>query len=183
MKAGVIPVAAAGDNWTLRANAPRSRKSEASRAELATALGIGPEDIVADPLWVNTGSEQLVIPLRDADAVDRCQPEASQLSRHGHNGERAMAYVWAQTGNDQAQVRFFFPKYGGLCEDPGTGSACANLGGYLLATGHPTPLRWTLRQGEHVGRPCLLKLGVSSDGAIEVGGRVIELGRGTVTLP
>jgi trans-2,3-dihydro-3-hydroxyanthranilate isomerase len=80
-------------------------------------------------------------------------------------------------------VRFFFPKYGGLCEDPGTGSACANLGGYLLATGHPTPLSWTLQQGKHVGRPCLLTLGVSADGAIEVGGRVIELGRGTVTLP
>jgi trans-2,3-dihydro-3-hydroxyanthranilate isomerase len=183
MPAGLIPVSAAGNDWTLRANAPTSRKVEATRAELAAALGIVATDIVADPLWVNTGSEQLVVPLADPAAVDRCRPDAGLLARHCHNGERALVYVWAADGGERARVRFFFLKHGALCEDPGTGSACANLGGYLLASGQPTPLQWTLEQGEHVGRRCILKLNVDADGAIRVGGRVIELGRGTVTLP
>jgi trans-2,3-dihydro-3-hydroxyanthranilate isomerase len=33
-----------------------------------------------------------------------------------------------------------------------------------------------------VGRPCRLGLAVGADGTIEVSGRVIELGRGTLTF-
>ena len=93
-----------------------------------------------------------------------------------------MAYVWAQSSAATAHVRFFFPKHGGLCEDPGTGSACANLGGYLLARGQPLPLAWTIEQGSHIGRPCSLHLTIAADGTIRVGGRVIEIGRGSITL-
>jgi trans-2,3-dihydro-3-hydroxyanthranilate isomerase len=182
MLAGIIPVTAAGDVWTLRANAPRHRPADIARADLAAALGIAAGDIADDPLWVDTGSEQLIVPLCSVAAVERCRPDAGLLTRHCHNGVRAMAYVWAADGNDRAKVRFFFPKHGGLAEDPGTGSACANLGGYLLATGHTLPLRWTLNQGEQVGRQCVLHLGVGEDKSIHVGGRVIELGRGSINL-
>ena len=183
MPAGLIPVEAAGDTWTLRANAPRHRAAEIGRSDLAQALGIDTADIAGDPLWVDTGSEQLVVPLVSADAVDRCQPDAALLSCHCHNGVRAMAYVWAATAADRAKVRFFFPQHGGLAEDPGTGSACANLGGYLVATGHTLPVQWTLSQGAHVGRSCILHLGVDRDRTIRVAGRVVELGRGVINLP
>jgi PhzF family phenazine biosynthesis protein len=182
MTAGLIPVNASADRWQLSANAPRHRPAAVTRADLAATLGISPADIAGDPLWVDTGSEQLVIPLASADAIDRCQPDPALLARHCRNDSRAMAYVWAENGDGRAKVRFFFPKLGGLCEDPGTGSACANLGGYLLATGRPLPLRWSLDQGEHVGRPCVLSLTVGTDGAIRVGGRVVEIGCGTITL-
>ena len=182
MPAGIIPVTASGDRWTLAANAPRHRRADIPRQDLAAALGLAAGDIAADPLWVDTGSEQLVIPLIDAGAVDRCRPDPALLGQHCHNGRRAMAYVWARSGPDRVQARFFFPKLGGLAEDPGTGSACANLGGYLLATGHPLPLNWTIDQGSHVNRPCSLGLGVDADGRIQVSGRVVELGRGTLTL-
>jgi PhzF family phenazine biosynthesis protein len=92
-----------------------------------------------------------------------------------------MAYVFAREG-DSVLARFFFPKYGAVLEDPGTGSACANLGGWLLATGAPLPQRLTVRQGEAVGRPCRLDLAVDADRTIRVSGRVIEIGRGTISL-
>jgi PhzF family phenazine biosynthesis protein len=92
-----------------------------------------------------------------------------------------MAYVFAREG-ERALARFFFPKHGAVIEDPGTGSACANLGGWLLATGAPLPQRLSIDQGEAVGRPCRLRLTVTSGQAIEVSGRVIEIGRGTITL-
>jgi predicted PhzF superfamily epimerase YddE/YHI9 len=69
-----------------------------------------------------------------------------------------------------------------VLEDPGTGSACANLGGWLLATGAALPQRLAIRQGDAVGRACRLRLHVAADGAIEVSGRVIEQGRGTLSL-
>lgn len=187
MHAGIIPVRAHGDEWTLQANAPRTRAVAASRGELAAMLGLDAPDIGRDPLWVDTGSEQLVIPLASAGAVQRCAPRADLLAQHGSvtlpgGGARAMAYVWAETGADAVQARFFFPKHGAVVEDPGTGSACANLGGWLVATGAPLPQRRTITQGEAVGRRCVLQLVVDTGGQIFVAGRVVELGRGTIDL-
>lgn len=182
MKAGLIPVIGSDARWTLRANQPSTRKAESSNATIAAALGLHERDLAADPLWVDTGTEQLVVPLVDASAVQRCQPVGELLDRHCSNGERAMAYVWTRTENDGVLARFFFPKQGSLCEDPGTGSACANLGGYLLATGHAGPLQLNIEQGAQIGRPCLLTLRLEENGDICVGGRVIEIGRGHIEL-
>ena len=182
MHAGIIPVHADGDVWTLAANAPKHRQVAASRADLAAMLGLEPNDLAAgDPLWVDTGSEQLIIPLASLDAVRRTKPSTERLLAHGSNGQRAMAYVFAREG-DRVLARFFFPKQGAVVEDPGTGSACANLGGWLLATGAALPQRLTVDQGEAVGRPCRLGLVVGADRSIHVSGRVIELARGTLRL-
>ena len=182
MRAGIIPVDATGDVWTLKANPPKHRPPAASRAELAAMLGVAVNDLAdAPPLWIDTGSDQLVIPLASFDAVRRAGPTAAALRAHGSSGQRAMAYVFAREG-DHVLARFFFPKHDSVIEDPGTGSACANLGGWLLATGAPLPQRLAVDQGEGVGRPCRLGLVVASDRSIFVSGRVIELGRGTVTF-
>jgi PhzF family phenazine biosynthesis protein len=181
MKAGVIPVSADGDVWTLSANAPKHRAPNVRPEDLASMLRLSASDIGNAPLWVDTGSEQLIIPLATFAAVQRAAPTADGLQTHGSNGQRAMAYVFAREG-DRVLARFFFPKHGSVVEDPGTGSACANLGGWLLATGAPLPQRLTIDQGEAVGRPCRLGLEVAADRQIRVSGRVIEIARGTVTL-
>lgn len=189
MLAGCIPVSAHHDVWTLRANPPQTRAVSASHQDIASSLGLVANDIAGEPLWVDTGSEQLVVPLRDTAAVDRCRPDGRLMERHCHNGHRAMVYVWARdsiASSDNAQdasVRFFFMKAGAPVEDPGTGSACANLGGYLLATDLQLPQRWNLRQGDHIDKPCRLYLSLDPERNINVSGRVIELGRGTITLP
>ena len=188
MKAGLVPVSAIGDEWTLEAKPPRTRNVAAPREMLAKMLGLNETAIAAEPLWVDTGSEQLVIPLSSADAVRNCAPDAALLVRHasvgipGGGGERAMAYVWAYDQPDSVRVRFFFPKHGAIVEDPGTGSACANLGGWLVATDAPRPQSLIVLQGEAVGRPCRLGLELDAAGRIFVSGRVIELGRGVVSL-
>ena len=182
MTAGIIPVTAQGDVWTLQANAPVHRAPAASRGELASMLGLEATDLADAPaLWVNTGSDQLVIPLASFAAVRRAVPRAESLLAHGSNDQRAMAYIFAREGG-HVLARFFFPKQGSVIEDPGTGSACANLGGWLLATNATLPQQLMIDQGEAVGRPCRLGLEVTSDRRILVSGRVIEIGRGTVTL-
>ena len=181
MQAGLIPVEAKGDVWTLSANAPTHRAPTARLADLAAMLGLAEPDLLDPPLWVDTGSDQLMLPLASFDAVRRAKPRADAMEVHGSNGQRSMAYVFAREG-DRVLSRFFFPKHGAMIEDPGTGSACANLGGWLLATGAPLPQRLTIDQGEAVGRPCRLGLEVTPSREIRVSGRVIEIGRGTIRL-
>jgi PhzF family phenazine biosynthesis protein len=181
MKAGVIPVSAQGDVWTLSANAPKHRAAASSIADFANMLGLAASDIASPPLWVDTGSEQLVIPLASFDAVRRAAPKSEALLVHGSSGSRALAYVFAREG-EHVLCRFFFSKHGSVVEDPGTGSACANLGGWLLATGAPLPQKLSVDQGEAVSRPCRLGLEVTTAREIRVSGRVVEIGRGTITL-
>jgi len=183
MRAGVIPVGAEGDRWTLQANAPAWRDAGLSRELLGAILRIDAADIRDGARWVDTGSEQLVVPLASAEAVARCAPNVELLVKHCVAGKRrGLAYVWAPSQHGGVRARFFFEKQGGLAEDPGTGSACANLGGWLLAEEAPLPAALSVEQGDHLGRACRLGLRVDADRRIFVSGRVIEIGRGVITL-
>ena len=144
-------------------------------------LGVTVDDLAGDPLWVDTGTEQLIVPLASKEAVRRATPSAEVMLAHASSRERAMAYAFARKGDD-VLARFFFLKHGAVVEDPGTGSACANLGGWLVATGAKLPVELRVDQGEAVARRCRLTLRVSADRTIAVSGRVVEIGRGTITL-
>jgi len=184
MIAGRVEVVADGNTYTLRAaKPPATRPVDATRAELAAMVGLPAEAIVGEPLWVNTGVEQLVIPIATRAQVMSAKPVLSLIERHGFSESRqeAMAYLVARDG-DPWTVRFFFTSNGAVLEDPATGSACANLGGYLLATGATLPIRATLTQGEAVHRISKLGLHVAEDRSIFVSGEVRQLGSGVVDL-
>lgn len=183
MKAGIIPVSADGDRWTLSANAPAYRDFERSRDDLAAMLGLETADVLDGARWVNTGSEQLIVPLASVDAVKRAQPNAERLASIASNIGRSMAYIFAHNGPGKLYSRFFFLKHGSVIEDPGTGSATANLGGWFAGNGTQLPVDFAIVQGEPVNRICHLGLQVSAEKKIFVSGRVIEIGRGTVSLP
>jgi trans-2,3-dihydro-3-hydroxyanthranilate isomerase len=180
-RAGIIPVDRNGDTWTLSANPPRLRQTRSTQADFSEMLGLDERDIVGPVMWVDTGSEQLVVPLRSREAVERCQPDPELLARHGANATRqGLAYVWASDVEGQVVARFFFLKHGAIIEDPGTGSACANLGGWHLATKARLPIDLVVRQGEKTGRRCRLRLRVDAAQRIFVSGRVVEIGQGEI---
>lgn len=191
-KAGIVPLQAQGDVWTLQAPvqtipAPRP---EPQAAQLARLLGLQEDDLAALPVWMDTGSEQLLIALRSVDALRRARaaPDMSQ-NWPRNNIQRQVAYLFAdngvgQDGVAQMEARYLFVQPGGgVGEDPGTGSACANLGALLLAQGHSLPLQKNIVQGLALQRACHLRLQVNQAGQIFVGGRVLELGRGYLDLP
>ncbi|MBN8884706.1 MAG: PhzF family phenazine biosynthesis protein [Rudaea sp.] len=182
LNVGAIPVTAQGDVWTLTANVPTHRAYEYSRAQIAQALGLQEDDIAGDPLWMNVGVEQLIVPLVSADAVRRTDPQPGAFVDYCSNEREAHAYVYAQDGASRVFSRYFWRQHGAILEDPGTGSACANLGGYLLASGASTPFAFDVHQGVATGRPCLLHLNVDAERRIHVGGRVIELMHGELQL-
>jgi trans-2,3-dihydro-3-hydroxyanthranilate isomerase len=180
-QAGLIPVSAHGDRWTLTALKPTWRDPDVSRAALAAALGLDEGDIGLRPLWVKAGKEQLIVPLNSVDAVQRTNPVPELLNKIVSDEGHSMAYVFAFTDENSAQSRFFFPQNGAFLEDPATGSATANFGGWCLATQRAQPVRLQISQGAMVKRPSTLFLEVSQD-QIFVGGDVIEIGRGAINL-
>lgn len=183
---GVVPVCAQADRWTFQVpkrNGPLTRRAETDLATLAAALGIPEQDIAGPPLYVNTGNEQLIVPLASRVAVMRARPRAELLRSHVQTVEnRCMVYLFAPDGEGRIVSRFFFQTATGLSEDPGTGSACANLGAYLLEAGAAAPFERLIDQGEMTGRRCSLSLRVDAQGTIFVGGRCLRLGGGTVEL-
>lgn len=182
MKAGIIPVMARGNRWTLQANAPQWRDVGVSNAALAAMLGLAEQDIGERPLWVKAGKEQLIVPLVSEAAVRRVKPDAGLLSQLRSDDGQSMAYVFAATAPGRLLSRFFFPSGALFLEDPATGSATANLGGWMVATGRPLPLQLEIAQGEYVGRPSTLYLNVDAGQRLFVAGDVIELARGTLQL-
>ena len=119
MKAGVIPVTALGDRWTLQANAPVTRAFDATQTvALAAALGLKPSDFAAAPLWVNAGMEQLLVPLASQEVVRRAAPGAGLEALANASG-KVSVYCFSPIAEPEMLVRFFFAKNtGSVAEDP-----------------------------------------------------------------
>jgi trans-2,3-dihydro-3-hydroxyanthranilate isomerase len=187
LRAGLVPVDAHGNRWTLTAPTPTWRELGVPVAALARALGLDENDIGDRPLWVKAGTEQLIVPLNSPDAVRRTAPRWDATAAIPSRDGFGMAYVFAgtgagRTGASRTVARFFFPQGTAMLEDPATGSATANFGGWCLAMQQSLPLRYEISQGEMTGRPSTLYLEVASDRHIRVSGDVVDLGEGSITL-
>lgn len=180
--AGPIPLAHRDGGFTLQANAATARPSGLSLADTAEMLGLSEADIAVAPEWVSTGSEQLLVPIASREAVLAARPDPQLFRQRAtlHPG-RSIAYLWHEADN-VATVRLFFEQHGAVIEDPGTGSACANLGGWCALNGRRS-LAWRVEQGHAINRLNILELTVSTAGEVRVGGRVIFVGSGVFELP
>ena len=182
MPAGDIPVQFAGNVWTLRANPPTSSAVEVLRSDLTAMIGLTADRVAAEPLWVDTGTVQLILPLKTADDVRSASADPKLLAEFATRpGGESLVYLWAPTGADTIEARLFFTQNNAAIEDPATGSACANLGGWFLANGE-RGIRRRIQQGSAIQRPSVLDLVVNDEGTIFVSGVVREVGRGTFDL-
>lgn len=184
LAAGLVPVAARGDCWTLTAPQVTHRAVTEPPNDLAAAVGLEAGDLLstasAGPLWVSTGTEQLLVPLWSADAVMRAAPDPGRISSLRSSQGNSMVGIFHDDGR-LVTLRFFFRHGLGVAEDPATGSACANLGGWFIATG-AVPVERTVYQGDLIHRPSTLRLSVGADRQIRVSGDVIYLGHGELQL-
>jgi len=182
MPAGDIPVHVADNVWTLQANTPTSFPVEVPRSDLTAMIGLTADRVAAEPLWVDTGTLQLILPLRSARDVRAASADPKLLAQFATKPDgESLVYLWAPTGPDTIEARLFFTQSHAVIEDPATGSACANLGGWFLANGQ-RGIRRHIHQGSAIQRPSVLDLAVGQDGTILVSGTVREVGRGTFTI-
>lgn len=179
---GPLPVSAVAQRWTLQAAPSRARPMEAPRAEIAAALDLPLDALVGEPMWVSCGTEQALVPLRSPEQVHACRPALAAFQRlFRDESAQAAIYVFAPTERG-FESRFFWLQNGAVAEDPGTGSACANLGGWWLAAGRTLPLEARVEQGRVAGRLNVLGLKVDPERRIFVSGAVAEIGRGELRL-
>lgn len=182
MKVGMVAVSHEGDNWWLRATPAKSRALAATREELAQALGVPPDAVLEPRGWFDNGNEQPMVPLASVEHVAACRPVAELVARHCRNAlGQPKVYVFARTATGFVARYFAIANSGALYEDPGTGSAAANLGEWWRHAHGDAPLRAEIAQGDAIARPCRLHLDVR-DGVVRVGGRVRLVGRGELML-
>jgi PhzF family phenazine biosynthesis protein len=157
------------------------------RAELAAAVGLGEDDLVADrpAQVVDTGAGHLHVAVRDRAAVDRAVPDAARLTAalREVGGEGCYLYTGDTVDSSAtAYARFFNPAMG-IWEDPATGTAAGPLGALLVAAGVVEPAStMVIEQGHTMGRPS--RITVTVDGSrVQVSGSGLVVARGTMSLP
>ncbi len=184
MPAGEIPIERIGSGWSLTAPAASTREVGSSHVELAAALGIDASVVVrSDALWVDAGVEQLLVRVDSVAGVRGCRPDPTLMGQHmSAPGRPPHVYVWAWTGPTSIEARLFYTQDGAVLEDPATGSACANLGSWLVNQG-VRDVSVAVSQGAQAGRPSRLVVAIDPDAGVHISGRVELVGRGTCVSP
>ena len=183
----------------------RSNPSPMLLAQVAAALGLKPQQMIAAQLLEN-GPQWLGILLDSVQTVLQVQPDHSALKDLGQkvglaavdsagvapvliarSSREARAFAGAtasvvQADADQAmlEVRAFAAPIG-INEDPVTGSLNASLAQWLIADGY-MPTDYIAAQGCCMGREGRVHIHQDAAGQVWVGGDVVTCIRGAVTL-
>lgn len=167
-----------GRAWaTLTSVTPQQREvpAEVLTAYLDT-FGWTTEDL--DPavpaLEAFGGGWHLVLALRSRETFEQMSYRFEELKSLMLERGLTTIQVVHRLDEDTWLARNPFP-VGGVVEDPATGAAAAAFGGYLRDAGLvPAPAEFTIRQGEQIGRPSLLRVGLPETGGIRVTGTAVN---------
>ena len=165
------------------------------RTGFAAALGLTEDDLLPDaPIQTGTtGSAFLYIPLRDRATVDRAALDVPAILRCFSDTTAVGVFVFApdpDPADRRVYARMFAPHTSGIPEDPATGSASGPLGAYLVRHGIIAPdetVRIISEQGTKMARQSFIHIAVQIEENdrtdIEVGGSVVPVLEGTLSLP
>jgi trans-2,3-dihydro-3-hydroxyanthranilate isomerase len=184
--AGVLDVVVDADGATLSGGRPTLQDGPAP-AELAAAMGLAEADTTGVPADVAGCGLPFAYLSVGPDALDRAAPDRAALAALDV-GEGVSVLSW-DAGTATARARVFAADltWG---EDPATGSAALGTGVWLVESGllageGTSP--FTVRQGEHLGRPSVLECTVTASGgravAATVRGAVVPVASGRIRVP
>jgi trans-2,3-dihydro-3-hydroxyanthranilate isomerase len=154
--AGLQPIEVESGERVARASMeqePATFGPEVEPAAALRALGLADSDVAPDllPQVVATGLAQLIVPVRDAAALDRVAPDAAALRALLEGPGCTCAYVaHVDADGETAAARSFFLDGGSVAEDPATGSAAGPLMAY--AHSRTGAARLAIDQGVAMGR-------------------------------
>jgi PhzF family phenazine biosynthesis protein len=183
--AGVVPVTVTERDGvpyaTLTSVEPRtSDVSQDDLVEALAALGWEPGDLdpALPPAIANAGNDHLVIAAATRERLAALDYDFGRLKAlMERRGLTTVQLVWRES-DTVFHVRDPFP-VGGVVEDPATGAAAAAFGAYLRAMGLVRPdesAQLTLHQGDDMGRPSLLTVGLlAEDARVRVSGTATRL--------
>ena len=165
---------------TLVSVAPRMAPLAPAELEpLLSTLGWTPPDLdpALAPALAFAGAWHPVLVASSRARLARLDYDFDRLAAlMAEKGWTTIALVWRETPG-RLHARNPFPP-GGIYEDPATGAAAAAVGAYLASNNAlPASRRFSVRQGEDMGRPSHLQVQVPTDPTqgIEVSGAAVEL--------
>lgn len=159
-------------------------------AEVMPAFGLTPADLLPGAViqTVSTGTPQLMIPVRDHDALRRLTPDLPRYAALRAAGDWFSPHLFclggATAAGDTYARHFGLPP--DTMEDSFTGSATGGMAAYLWHYGLITSPRFRAEQGHWLGRPGIAEVEVvGPPDAIEtvrVGGTAVTVLRGEMVL-
>jgi len=116
------------------------------------------------------------------DALSRAELDLPRWRALLDGATTREVYPIAPAGDRVWRVRMFAPGHG-VAEDPATGSAAAALAGWLARReARDGRARWTILQGQEIGRPSRIELEAEVVGGIarsvRVGGAAVLISEG-----
>ncbi len=179
--AGAIPVWREDALWFVQAPlATLTSIAPSAGRELAQICGLA--QCGAAPAVITLGPRWAVAEFRGADALLAAQPDFAALaawnSAHRNIGLAAFARGVDASG-EYLEVRCFVP-LDGITEDPVTGSGNAAVAAFLHINQDfgSLPRIYRARQGRALGRDGQLRIRVSANGEVAVGGVVTPIASG-----
>jgi len=183
--AGVVEVEVGSDGARL-GSGPISLRPGPRPAELAAAVGLGPDDVTGRPVHLAGCGLEFGYLEVTAAALGRAVPDVRALQALLPDVAGGVSLVVRDGA--EATVRVFA---GGMAweEDPATGSAALGTGVWLAAEGlvGEGTTAYRLHQGAQLHRPSVLDCTVTVSGgratAATVAGAVLPIASGTVRIP
>jgi len=135
------------------------------RREIAAILGIAAVDIV-DAAWVDNGPGWVAVLLGSAEAVLAIEP----ARHHPARVEIGVVGFYPPGGTEAYEIRSLFSDpFGGLVEDPVTGSLNASVAQWLLDSGRVTA-PYAVSQGTRLDRRGRIHVDKDIEGQVWIGG-------------
>ena len=156
---------------------------EVDPATVMAALGLaaGAADPEMPPQVVATGIAHVVAPVRDADLLPACRPDAAALAAllAGTGGTVVYAVACDLAAGGARARSFYLGVSGQVEEDPATGSAAGPLIAYLNQRAGASQVR--IDQGVEMGRASVLDASIDGE-EVSVAGDVVVLAQGVIDL-
>lgn len=169
---------------------PQTGGSVPDAGMVAKAMSLEQADIGFSshaPSVYKAGNAVLFVPLRSREALARARADLGGWGAVRDAGAVSV-YLYCAGGVDaDFHARLFAPDLG-IPEDPATGSAAATFPGVLADTERLADgvHRWTILQGEDMGRPSRIRLEADIAAgrvtAVRVGGQAVPLSEGTILV-
>src|SRR5205085_8847851 len=158
------------------------------RGKIARLAGLKSDDISSDvPIQtVSTGMPFAIVPIQRLSTIQRLSINMQAADEYARSSDVKFFYfVCRETVDTKARLHARMIFYNG--EDPATGSAAGCAAAWMVKYGVlPPEKQGLIEQGVEMQRPSLIYVRAAKTGDrihdVRVGGHVVEIMRGTVTL-
>lgn len=160
-------------------------------AQVLPIFGLRADDVLpgATPQTVSTGTPQLMIPLRNHEALRRARLDVAAYTALRATADFFSPHLFCLGGATAAGATFarHFGVPPDTMEDPFTGSATGGMAAYLWRYGLLDEPAFVAEQGHWLGRPGEATVEVvgprEAITAVKVGGTAVTVLKGTLRLP